>query len=471
MPKTTSEKRYQVIANKIKEAIKNKQLRFDDRLPSLRKMSHIYEVSVGTILNAYLQLEKEKFIQSKPQSGFYVSYKPRLRGIQDSRKITPVNVEISDLVAMIMQTSQGKNFVNLGASSIPENLFPLKTLNKIVQKLIKDYPEHSGSYLYPPGLKALRIQIAKHCAYFGKLVKPENIVITSGAIDAINLCLRSVAEPGDAVIVESPSYYGFLQLIEYLGMKAIEIPADPKTGINLEILSKVLKKQKAKACVITANFSNPMRSLMPEQNKKLLVEMMSHYGISIIEDDVFGALHFSDSPPKPLFAYDQGGIVQYCSSFSKTLSPGFRLGWAIPGKCQAGVEKLKYMTSMATSSFSQHLVAQYLQNGGYERHLRKLRKAIQNNMTAMLQAIYTYFPSNTEVILPDGGGLLWVKLPEFVDMDLLTQQAIQHKISIVSGKLFSTTANFNNYLRFTAWINFDSKVEASLKILGQLMKN
>ena len=470
MPKTTPEKLYQIIANKIKDAIKNKQFRLSDQLPSLRRMSQIYQASVGTILNAYLQLEKEKFIQSKPQSGFYVCYQSKLIKAQDDQSLMPVEVEISDLVAMIMKTAQGQNFVNLGASSIPENLFPLATLNKISRQLIKDNLKHSSSYLYPPGLAELRIQIAKNCSHFGKVVKPEEIVITSGTIDAVNLCLRSVAEPGDTIIVESPSYYGILQLIEYYKMKAIEIPGHPITGIDLDILSKILKKQEAKACIITANFNNPTGSLMPENNKKLLVEMMAHYGVPIIEDDVFGSLHFLDSPPKPLFAYDQGGIVQYCSSFSKTLSPGLRVGWAISGKHQACVEKLKYMTSMATSSFPQHLVAQYLQNGGYERHLRKLRKAIQNNMEQMIHALHSYFPSGTEITFPKGGGLLWVKLPNAVDMDLLTQQAIKHKISIVPGKLFSTTSNFKNYLRLTAWINFDSRVENSIKTLGCLMK-
>lgn len=209
---------------------------------------------------------------------------------------------------------------------------------------------------------------------------------------------------------------------------------------------------------------------MPEKNKKLFVEMMSHYGVSVIEDDVFGALHFSDSTPKPLFAYDQEGIVQYCSSFSKTLSPGLRVGWAIPGKHQSRVEKLKYMASMATASFPQHLVARYLQSGGYERHLRKLRKSLENNMTAMINAIYADFPSGTQVTLPQGGGLLWVQLPESIDTDLLVQEAIRRKISIVPGKLFSTTQSFKNCLRFTSWLDFDSKMDEAFKTLGRLLK-
>lgn len=319
-------------------------------------------------------------------------------------------------------------------------------------------------------MEELRIQIAKHCTYFDKTVKPEEIVITSGTIDAINLCLRSVAEPGDAVIVESPSYYGILQSIEYFKMKAIEVPGDPRTGIDLEILSKILKKQKVKACVITANFNNPTGALMPEENKKLLVDMMSYYGVPVIEDDVFGRLHFSDPPPKPLFAYDQEGIVQYCSSFSKTLSPGLRVGWTIPGKFQPRVEKLKYMASMATASFPQYVVAKYLQSGGYKRHLRKLRKSLENNTIAMINAIYSHFPFETQVTLPQGGGLLWVKLPEYVDLDMVTQEAIKRKISIAPGMLFSTTRNFKNYLRFTSWLTFDSKIDNAFKTLGHLLK-
>lgn len=468
--KNTSSKLYQQIVSQMRDSILSEQLRWGDRLPSLRKMSVLHRVSVGTVLNAYLQLEKERFVLSKPQSGFYVSYKNPRTETQHLSQGIPVDVEISDLVSMIFKTSQGKGFLNLGASSVPPNLFPLKKLNKISRELIKNNPQHSSGYLYPPGLEELRVQIAKNCTYFGKTVKPEEIVITSGTIDAINLSLRSVAEPGDAVIVESPSYYGILQSIEYFKMKAIEVPGDPRTGIDLEILSKILKKEKVKACVITANFNNPTGALMPEQNKQLFVEMMSHYGIAVIEDDVFGALHFSDSSPKPLFAYDQEGIVQYCSSFSKTLSPGLRVGWAIPGKHQPRVEKLKYMASMATASFPQHLVTKYLQSGGYERHLRKLRKSLQINMMEMINAIYSHFPLGTEVTLPQGGGLLWVQLPGSVDLDFLVQEAIKRKISIAPGKLFSTSQNFKNYIRFTSWLDFDPRIDDAIKTLGNLLK-
>jgi DNA-binding transcriptional MocR family regulator len=470
IPKNASSKLYQLIVSKIRDSILSAQLRFGDRLPSLRKMSDIYRVSVGTVLNAYLQLEKEGFVLAKPQSGFYVSYKSSRIEAQHHHQGIPVDVEISDLVSMIFKTSQGSGFLSLGASSVPANLLPLNKLNQISRELIKKNPEHSSSYLYPPGLEELRIQIAKNCTYFDKVVKSEEIVITSGTIDAVNLCLRSVAEPGDAVIVESPSYYGILQSIEYFKMKVIEVPGHPRTGIDLEILSKILKKEKVKACVITANFNNPTGALMPEKNKQYFIEMMSHYGISVIEDDVFGALHFSDSAPKPLFAYDQEGIVQYCSSFSKTLSPGLRVGWAIPGKHQPRVEKLKYMSSMATASFPQHLVAKYLQSGGYERHLRKLRKSLENNMTEMINAIYSHFPLGTQVTLPQGGGLLWVRLPEYVDLDSLTQEAIKRKISIAPGKLFSTTQNFKNHIRFTSWLDFDSKMDDAFKTLGRLLK-
>lgn len=447
----------------------SEQLRFDDQLPSLRKMSDIYQVSIGTVQNAYLQLEKEGLIQAKPKSGFYVSYKNSITRTQDYKSI-PIDVEISDLVSMILKTSRGDDFMNLGASSVPTSLLPINKLNRIAREIIRTDPEHGSGYLYPPGLDELRIEIAKNCTYFGKTVKAEEIVITSGTIDAINLCLRSVAEPGDTVIVESPSYYGILQSIEYFKMKVVEVPGDPRTGIDLEILSKILKKTQVKACVITANFNNPTGSLMPEENKKFFVKMMSHYGIAVIEDDVFGRLHFSDPPPKPLFAYDQTGIVQYCSSFSKTLAPGLRVGWTIPGKHQTQVEKLKYMSSMATASFPQYVVAKYLQSGGYERHLRKLRKAIENNTIAMINAIYSNFSPGTQVILPQGGGLLWVKLPDYVDMDVLTQEAIKRKISFAPGKLFSMTSNFKNHIRFTSWIDFDSKVDKVFKTLGSLLK-
>jgi DNA-binding transcriptional MocR family regulator len=469
-PKRASSKLYQQIVSKIRDSIVCEQLRQCDRLPSLREMSETYRVSVGTVLKAYLQLEKENFVQSKPQSGFFVTYDSSSLMKVRPPDGAPVDVEISDLVSMIFKTSQGRGFLSLGASSIPANLLPVQKLNRIGRDLIKQDPEHSSSYLYPPGLEELRIQIAKNCAYFGRTVRADEIVITSGTIDAVNLCLRSVAAPGDSVIVESPSYYGILQLIEFFRMRAIEVPGHPKTGIDLEFLSRVLQKEKVKASVITSNFNNPTGSLMPEENKKAFVETMAKHSVSIIEDDVFGSLYFTEMPQKPLFAYDSHGIVQYCSSFSKTLAPGLRVGWAIPGKLQPQVEKLKYMSSMATASFPQHLVAKYLQSGGYERHLRKLRKSLKSNMSEMINAIYSYFPKGTRVVLPQGGMLLWAELPEPVDFDWLCQEAVQRKIGIAPGVLFSSDRRFNRHLRFTSCLNFNSKVEQAFKTLGDLLQ-
>ena len=289
-------------------------------------------------------------------------------------------------------------------------------------------------------------------------------------MEALNLCLRAVAKAGDIVAIESPAFYGTLQIIESLGMKALEIPADPRDGIILDALAAAIRRQKVKACLFVLNFSNPLGSCMPDANKKELVELLARREIPLIEDDIYGDLCFGEPRPKTAKAYDKQGLVLLSSSFSKTLAPGYRVGWTAPGRFKPQVESLKFTSSMATVTAPQMAIADFLQSGGYDRYLRKIRRILMTQVQQMSDAVGRYFPAGTKVTRPQGGYVLWVELPRFVDSLDLHRRALQQKISIAPGPIFSAKQKYKNFIRLSCGLPWSEKIDRAVQTLAELTR-
>jgi DNA-binding transcriptional MocR family regulator len=314
----------------------------------------------------------------------------------------------------------------------------------------------------------LRHQIARRSLDWGCRLSENDLVITVGCTEALNLSLRAVANPGDTIAVESPTYFGFLQIIENLKMRALEIPTDPKDGICLNDLEAAIKKRTVKACVLMPNFQNPLGSCMPEEKKKQLVKILEQHDLPLIEDDLYGDLHHDNERPKPVKAFDKHGLVLLCSSFSKTLSPSYRVGWVAPGKFRAEVERLKLTNTVATASLPQMAIAEMLQNGGYDHYLRKIRRAFATQVQSTVRAISKYFPAGTKVTRPIGGFILWVELPKSVNAMQLYQKALDAKISIVPGPVFSAKQRYQNFIRLSCGYPWSVELEQALATLGRL---
>lgn len=297
-------------------------------------------------------------------------------------------------------------------------------------------------------------------------MSPDDIVTTCGTMEALNLCLRAVAKPGDTIAIESPTFYGILQAS--LGMRALEIPTHPRDGIDLDALEQAIKKNKVKACLLIPNFNNPLGCCMPDNNKKQLVEMLGRREIPLIEDDIYGDIYFGAARPKTAKAFDKEGLVLLCSSFSKTIAPGYRVGWTAPGRFKAQVEHLKSMNTIATATLPQMAVARFLESGGYDRHLRKLRKALATQVQRVTLAVRQYFPEGTRITRPTGGFVLWVELPKSVDSLELYRKALEKKISIAPGPIFSAKQKYQNFIRLSCGQAWSDSLEQALKTLGRL---
>jgi DNA-binding transcriptional MocR family regulator len=462
---------YEQVASELSDLIRMGTFRAGERIPSVRQLSRQRKISVTTVLQAYMLLENQGIIESRPQSGYYVRSKPpqllpepeMSAPLQD-----PTLVSVRELVMMVLKDSTNPNLIQLGAA-IPntELIIPMK-LNRIMAGLSRQVENRYYMYDIPPGNEALRIQIAQRAVGIGCNITHADVVTTSGCLEAFTLSLRAVCSPGDTVAIESPMYFGVLQVLESLGLRALEIPTHPRDGISLSALRFALEHNSIQACLVLSNFNNPLGSCIPDENKQELVELLARHEIPLIEGDVCGELFFSGVRPSVCKAYDRKGLVLLCSSFSKDLVPGYRVGWVVPGRFKATIEWLKYTTNVATATLPQVAIAKFLESGSYDHHLRSIRRLYASFVAQLSQAVMHYFPEGTRVTRPNGGIVLWVQMPDYVDSLELYKQALREGITLAPGYMFSATEQYRNFIRLNAaWWSYET--DRAMRRLGELV--
>jgi DNA-binding transcriptional MocR family regulator len=462
---------YEQVAQKLQEQVASGVYRQGERVPSVRRLSNQLDVSISTVVEAYRRLESRGVLEARPQSGYYVRtrlWQPPAQPEISKPHCSPTAVSVSALVLKMLRASRDPEVLPLGVAVPHPDLLPTKALNGIVARLARRDTGRGIAYDFPPGSPELRRQISRRALDAGCTLSPDDIVTTSGCQEALSLCLRAVTKPGDTVAIESPAFYGTLQLIEQMGLKAIEIPTCPRKGISVEALKLALDRWKIKACLVVPNFSNPTGAVMPEERKKRLVQLLAEREVPLIEDDIYGDLAHSAPRPKAAKSYDRKGLVMLCSSFSKTLAPGYRVGWVVPGRWREQIQHLKYVSTMATATLPQLAIAEFLEHGGYDHYLRKTRVLYAQGIERMTHAIARYFPEGTRVTQPAGGFVLWVELPKKMDSFELQRRALARKISIVPGPLFSPKQAYRNCIRLTCALPWDERLERALVTLGRM---
>ncbi|WP_249383944.1 PLP-dependent aminotransferase family protein [Chitinivorax sp. B] len=464
---------YESLASEIAGMIASGAMKTGDKLPSIRKLSNQRDVSLSTVIQAFRVLEDRGLIEARPQAGFFVR-----RPLNQWREPTisqpptvPCEVEIDELRWQILYLSQRGEGAGLGCAAIDPELFPNQALQRILSSTARRHARMIGSYAFPPGNPQLRRQIARRSLEWGGQLRPDDLIITNGCIEALNLCLQAVTRPGDVVAIESPAYFGLLQQLESFKLKALEIPTHPVTGISLDALELAMRTSDVKAVVVVSNFSNPLGSLMPDEHKRRLVELLANRRVPLIEDDIYGDFHFGDQRPWPAKAFDTSGNVLYCSSFNKVLAPGFRIGWVAPGRYYAAVQNLKMISSMSTPEILQLTLAQFVESGGYDHHLRKLRRSVEGQLHKYAETVLRYFPSGTRLTVPQGGYVLWLEFPKGFDSVALLRKSIVEDIPFAPGALFSANQDaYRHCLRINCGLRWSAKVEAVLQRLGDLAR-
>lgn len=466
-------KLYHAVADRIAAMIDAGTLRQGNRVPSVRKMSQQMGIAAGTVLHAYRLLEDRGRIEARPQSGFYVrSTRPPLpepRGSVPPRR--PERPTIADFVARMTEMVNAPEVMPLGQAVPSPACLPTKQLNRIAAAIARTSGRGFNFYDVPPGCRELRVQVAKHYLEAGCTLSPDDLVTTSGCQEALGLCLRAAVRPGGVVAVESPTYYGILQAIQMLGMRALELPTDPREGVDLEALDRAARTQGLAACLFVTNCHNPLGFTMPDEKKRRLVKLLARYDLPLIEDDTYGDLSFDGGRPAVCKAFDHHGRVMLCSSVSKTLAPGARVGWCAPGRYLEQVKQLKFCNTLATATLPQLAIAEYLAHGGYGRQLRKMRRLYAEQIELITGSVQRNFPPGTRASRPAGGHVLWLELAKGFNSMEMFERAAALKISIAPGPLFSTSGGYSNFIRLNCACPCDAKLEQAIRILGGLAED
>ncbi|MEO4006541.1 MULTISPECIES: PLP-dependent aminotransferase family protein [unclassified Flavobacterium] len=463
---------YQKIARTIAEQIQSETLQQGDKLPSIRSAQKLYNVSINTVKLAYLELESHSLIEPRPKSGYFVSQTSQRKLALPSVtriKATEKKETAQDLVDKVFGTIANEDVTQFALGIPGKNFLPLAKLNKAIIKAVKDRDDSATSYEPVQGSEHLRREIAKWALVLEGKITEEDLVITSGAINAIYNGLMAVTKPGDAVAIETPAYFGVLRAIQLLGLRAIEVPTHPVLGVDLDALKEILPQ--VAACCFVTNFNNPMGFQMPDENKKELVRLITHYNVPLIEDDIYGNLFFGAERPKPCKYYDEAGLVMWCGSVSKTMAPGYRVGWVAPGQFKDKIIRQKIGQTVCSPSLFPDVIAHFLEHGRYDHHLRTFRQKLYANYLQIQRAVETYFPDNTKISQPKGGFMLWLELDKRICTEDLYEQALKQKMNFAPGRMFSQYNQYNNCMRLNYAMEWTDRVENDLKKLGTMVKN
>ena len=468
-----SDHKYIEVAERIETLIEKEIFKVGDKLLSVRALSKEQGISLSTAFQAYYSLESKGLIEARPQSGYYVKYSPR--HVLDMPKVCePLDdalpVTIDDMINSVYVDLNSKSLLNFSMATPSIGLLPTAKLNKAVVHSLRTSKTSCLHYEHIQGNDALRRQIARQAFNWGGTPSEEDIVVTAGCVEALSLCIKATTKPGDAVAIESPTYFAIFQLMESHGLKVVEIPTDPVLGMDIEYLTQAIPRFNIKACLVVSNFNNPLGSCMPDERKKQLVDMLAKKDIPLIEDDIYGELYFGKTRPKTCKTFDKKGLVLHCASFSKSLAPGYRIGWTIPGRYKDAIIRLKRMHTVSTNTLAQAAVADFLSNGRFELHLRHLRKALHTQSLRYMQAVCEHFPEDTCITRPHGGFTLWIEMNRKINAFKLHKRALKHNIGIAPGQIFSSQGRFENCFRLSYGEPWSARIEEGIKTLGKLMR-
>jgi DNA-binding transcriptional MocR family regulator len=467
---------YEDVASQLVHMIDSGALAVGSRAPSVRSLAAQLKVSISTVVSAYRVLEDRGRLAARPQSGFYVRALRRETVAEPQMSRPPETasaVTVADLRLLLLTEFGQPGVIALGASNGAVSDWSTKAVHSLMNSISRSQPIQSAAYAPPAGMASLRQQVARWYVRAGCAFSPEDVVITCGALEAIHLCLRAVTQPGDTIALESPTYWGILQTIEMLGVKTLEIPTHPRTGPSMDALEVVLSQNLVKAVVLIPTVHNPLGCIMPEDHRRRLVDMTRKANVALIEDDIYADLVYAPTRPRSCRSYDSTpsseSHVMVCGGFSKTIAPSLRIGWCIPGKWSKEVSRMKAWLNIAAPTLPQLALAQFMDNGGYERHLRKVTAIYRRQVDRMSELLAEHFPHGTRITRPQGGFLLWAQLPERIDSVDLHHRAMQAGISICPGIVFSATGKYRNCIRINCGLLWTPQVEQAIPMLGKLI--
>jgi len=444
------------------------------RLPSVREAARSCELSINTVLTAYRHLEARGLIDARPKSGYFVRSRlpaPIATSAPSPRPATALSPRgaVLDRIAAVIAAQSDPAVLDLSlACPKGGNFYPGQKLGRIIADLARRRPDLTIDYSLPPGSLLLRREICRHALDLGMNLEANDIVLTNGCMEALQLALRAVARPGDTIALESPTYFNLIPLIDQLGFKTIEVPTSPASGMSLDVLELLMSEKRVQAVVTMPNVHNPLGCCMPLPAKRRLAQLAKTYRVPVIEDALYAELQFGTLLQPAVKAFDEDGWVMVCTSYTKTLAPGLRVGWIDAGRFRAEVTKLKFCSSIAQPALLAESLGRYLESGGYRQHIRRLRRLYAAQVDRLRGLVDLAFPAGTYATEPAGGFLLWMELPEGCDTNRLFTDALAEGLCITPGSLYSPSGRYRRHLRLSACSLFDEHHIHALMKLGEL---
>ena len=464
--------KYLQLARDFERQLRTGALRVGDRLPSVRQLSDEHRVSAATAVGCYVWLERQGYVRARPKSGFYVSRTPMADGpapAVGARMKGPVSVPPRSLGAESPGADPRKGVVEMGSAIVGAELLPMNRLNRSIRMALSAFTDHAVRYEDPRGNLRLRRQIARLLFRQGASAAPDDLIVTSGSTEALHLSVRAVTRPGDVVAVESPGCFEMLDTLHALHLRVMEVPHVRHRGIDLGLLSMAVKRHRVTAMIMNATCHNPLGDCVADDAKAEIVAFAVRHDIAVIEGDTFGELVFSGDRPRPLKAFDRTGIVLQCASLAHYVAPGFNLGWVHAGRWQADVQRLKGITNLASARLPQLALAEFLESGGFEKHVKQLRLALWRAVEASRDEVLRTFPAGTRVSRPEGGFVLWIQLPAGHEGADVQRRAEAQGVHILAGTVFSASGQYADCIRIACGHPFEV-LKPGIRAVAALLK-
>lgn len=470
---------YTQIATEVRRIIAAGTIKVGDRLPANRELARTLGVNRNTVTTAYAELTADGLITSRVGSGTYVSGVPRSESprIRNEALTTPMPWEAllaergrDNWLHEMTGFSEQREVISLALALPSADLFPLDDLRRCVDHVLRKQGRTLLQLGNTSGYPPLQEYIASQLALTGAIVTPDEVLITNGCQQSLDLIRQILVGQGDEVALESPTYPGALSVFCGGGSKYISVPVGEK-GMDLDVLEDVLSQRRAKLIYVVPSFQNPTGCTMDHGSRRRLIGLASRFRVPIIEDDIYRELRYDGPAIPPLKALDEHGLVIYISSFSKVGFPGLRVGWiAAPRIVIDHLNRVKQRCDLHASLLAQAAIHEFAKRGLLTKHIKRVKKAYADRRNTMLDALEKHFPGETHWSRPDGGMSVWVNLPDSINANQLLHQAVESGVSFISGDHFYASSPSQNSMRLSFTMAGPLAIEEGVKRLGTMIK-
>ncbi len=375
----------------------------------------------------------------------------------------------SSAIREILKITERPEVISFAGGLPAPELFPIEEIKEACVKVLEQNGAKALQYSLTMGYPPLRKFLADRLSKDGTKLTEENILITCGSQQGLDLVGKVFIDPGSFIVVEDPTYLGALQAFNAYGPHYTTVDMD-QNGIVIDQVGEAIRKSKPRFIYVVPNFQNPSGITMSFERRKLLVELAQEYYIPIIDDNPYGELRYRGEDVPSIKGLG-GDLVIQLGTFSKIILPGIRLGWIAASKEVMGVfERMKQGTDLHTNTLAQYVIYEYVKEGNLDRHIEKIKEAYARRMKVMLEALEEFFPEEITWTEPEGGLFLWVELPEGASASELLDKAISEKVAYVPGKFFFAREDKDNTLRLNFCTMSEQEIVEGIKRLARVFK-